>query len=408
MSGNFGKLTALKVSRLDKPGYYGDGGGLYLQVSTTGSKSWIFRFQQAKRRREMGLGSTHTVTLLDARERARMARLSLVDGINPLNKRANDQVERIVQQARDLDFDSCTKQYIEAHEAGWRNAKHRHQWESSLRMHASPHIGRVSVRQIDTPLVLKVLEPIWKSKTETASRIRERIERVLAWSTVRGYREGENPARWRNHLDEMLPKPAKVKKVKHHSALPHSKVREFIAELGQQNGTAAKAMQFAILTACRTGEVLGARWDEVDFQQAVWTLPAERMKANRQHRIPLVIGMLEILRGQQGRDDIFVFPGAKEGKPLSNMAMLTLLRRMGRNDITVHGFRSTFRDWAAEKTNHSREVVELALAHTVGSSVENAYRRSDLFEKRRRLMIDWAMQCGAIDSDGVSSSEPIA
>lgn len=396
MAGGIEKLSAMKVTRLSKPGYFGDGGGLYLQVSAKGSKSWIFRYERLGRERQMGLGPLHTVSLVEARERARQARLSLVAGVDPIDKRNTEMATVRSEQARDLDFDACAKQYIEAHEAGWKNPKHRQQWENTLRTHASPHIGKMHVRRIDTPLILKVLEPIWRTKTETASRIRERIERILSWAAVRGYREGDNPARWRGHLDEMLPKPTKLKKVKHHSALPFAEVADFCAAIRKQPGISAKAMEFAILTACRTSEVLGARWDEVDFEGQVWTIPAERMKANRPHRVPLVTAMLTILKAQEGMDTAFVFPGVKLGKPLSNMGMLTLLRRMNRDDITVHGFRSTFRDWAAEKTNYPREVAEMALAHTVGNAVENAYRRSDLFEKRRLLMSEWSIQCATL------------
>jgi integrase len=251
--------------------------------------------------------------------------------------------------------------------------------------------------------VLKVLEPIWRTKTETASRVRERIERILSWAAIRGYREGENPARWKGHLEEMLPEPAKVKKVKHHPALPFREVGDFCATVRAQNGMAARALEFTILTACRTGEVLGAMWTEIDMINKVWTIPAERMKAARPHRVPLVPATLEMLEGQKGLDTILVFPGPKQGRPLSDMAMLTLLRRMDRDDITVHGFRSTFRDWAAEKTDYPREVPEMALAHTVGSAVENAYRRSDLFEKRRQMMQDWAVFCATPSTRDVSS-----
>lgn len=398
------KLSAMKVKRLSKPGYYGDGGGLYLQVSTKGSKSWIFRYERQGHERQMGLGALHTVSLVDARELARQARLILATGLDPIEKRKAEMAALRAEQSNDLDFDTCAKRYIEAHEAGWRNAKHRQQWENTLRVHASPHIGKIHVRWIDTPLILKVLEPIWRTKTETASRIRERIERILSWATVRGYRDGDNPARWRGHLDEMLPKPAKVKKVKHHPALPFAEVRDFFAAVRKQLGTSARALEFTILTACRTSEVLGARWEEVDFDGQVWIIPAERMKANQPHRVPLVQATLEILKAQEGEDTILVFPGAKPGKSLSDMAMLTLLRRMGRDDITVHGFRSTFRDWAAEMSDYSREVAEMALAHTVGSAVENAYRRSDLFEKRRQLMGAWAVQCY---SDGRERTEAV-
>lgn len=408
MAGGIEKLSAMKVTRLSKPGYYGDGGGLYLQVSVKSSKSWIFRYERLGREHQMGLGALHTVSLVDARERARQARLSLAAGVDPIEKRNKEMAALRAEQASDLDFDTCAKQYIEAHEAGWKSAKHHQQWENTLRVHASPHIGKIHVRRIDTPLVLRVLEPIWRTKTETASRIRERIERILSWAAVRGYRDGGNPARWRGHLDEMLPKPAKVKKVKHHLALPFTEIGSFCAAIRKQTGTSAKAMEFTILTACRTGEVLGSCWDEVDFERQVWTIPAERMKGNRPHRVPLVPATLAILKGQKGADAVLIFPGAKAGKPLSDMAMLTLLRRMNRGDITVHGFRSTFRDWAAEKTDYPREVAEMALAHTVGSAVENAYRRSDLFEKRRQLMGEWAMQCSGVENETEVAGEPAA
>jgi integrase len=399
------KLSALKVTRLSKPGYFGDGGGLYLQVSRTGSKSWIFRYCRAGRAREMGLGSLNAVGLVDARDKARQLRLCLASGVDPIEMRSEERARRHAHQARNLDFDECAAQYISAHEAGWRNQKHRQQWENTLRLHASPHFGKVHVRRIDPAMILKALEPIWRTKTETASRLRERIERVLAWATVRGYREGENPARWKDHLDQMLPEPSKVKKVKHYPALPIAQLGEFLAALRAQQGVSARAMEFTILTASRTGEVLGAVWQEIDLEEAAWNIPAERMKANRPHRVPLSPQALKIVVEQQGADPIHVFPGAKEQKPLSNMAMLTLLKRMKRQDITVHGFRSTFRDWAAEQTDFPREVVELSLAHAVGNAVENAYRRTDLLDKRRRLMDSWAAFCSVAPS--VANTQPV-
>jgi integrase len=389
------KLSALKIKRLSTPGYFGDGGGLYLQVGRTGSKSWIFRYARTGREREMGLGSLNAVGLTEARDKARQLRLCLASGGDPMEMRSEELARRHAHQARNLDFDACAAQYISAHEAGWRNQKHRQQWENTLRVHASPHIGQVHVRRIDAAMIMKVLEPIWRTKTETASRLRERIERVLAWATVRGYREGENPARWKDHLDQMLPEPSKVKKVKHYSALPISQLAEFLSVLREQKGVAARAMEFTILTASRTGEVLGAVWSEIDLGEAAWNIPGERMKANRPHRVPLSPQALKVVEAQRGADPCYVFPGSTGKKPLSNMAMLTLLKRMKRQDITVHGFRSTFRDWAAEQTDFPREVVELALAHAVGSAVENAYRRTDLFDRRRQLMEAWAMFCGA-------------
>lgn len=393
MAGGIERLTALKVARLTKPGRYGDGKGLHLQITKTGVKSWVFRYERGGRERLMGLGPLHTVSLADAREKARGIRAQLLQGIDPLEQRSGDAAARRAEQASNLDFDGCVKQYIASKEAEWKNAKHRQQWENTLRTHVSPHIGSIYVRRIDTPMVLKALEPIWKTKTETATRVRERIERVLSWATTRGYREGENPARWTGHLEDLLPNPAKLKKVKHHPALPFGEMGAFFAQVKKQQGLGARALEFTILTACRTGEVLGARWSEVDLENRVWTVPPERMKAGKAHRVPLVGATGQLLRGLVGYDPIFVFPGAREGKSLSTMAMLMILRRMRRDDLTVHGFRSTFRDWVAEKTNYPSEMAEIALAHTVGTAVENAYRRSDLFERRRSLMEDWAAWC---------------
>jgi integrase len=404
VAGGIEKLTALKVARLSKPGRYGDGKGLCLQITKKGAKSWIFRFERDGKERFMGLGALHTVSLADAREKARMARLSLADGVDPLAKRDVEVATKKAEQASNLDFDKCAAQYIESREAEWKNAKHRQQWERSLQTHVSPHFGRMHVRRIDTPLVLKALEPIWRTKTETASRIRERIERVLSWATTRGYREGENPARWSGHLEELLPKPAKLKKVQHHPALPFAEAGSFFRALAAQQGTAARALEFTILTACRTSEVLGAQWDEVDLEGRVWTVPPERMKAGKPHRVPLVPATVAILKRQVRQHRQYVFPGSKEDSPLSTMAMLTVLRRMARRDLTVHGFRSTFRDWAAERTEYPSEMAEISLAHTVGSAVENAYRRSDLFERRRRLMQDWAAWC--TDRSPVAGAEP--
>lgn len=404
MTGGIEKLTALKVARLSKPGRYGDGKGLCLQITKTGVKSWVFRFERDGKERLMGLGPLHTVSLAEAREKARVARASLIEGIDPLAKRHEAVASNKAEQASNLDFDTCVRLYIASREAEWKNPKHRQQWENSLKMHVSPHFGTIHARRIDTPLVLKALEPIWKTKTETASRIRERIERVLSWATTRGYREGENPARWNGHLEELLPKPSKLKKVQHHPALPFAEIGDFFKAVKTEKGVGARALEFTILTACRTGEVLGALWDEVDLENQLWTIPPERMKASRPHRIPLVAATVALLKQQVGQDPVFVFPGAKQGKPISNMAMLMVLRRMKRDDLTVHGFRSTFRDWAAECTDYPSEMAELSLAHTVGTAVENAYRRSDLFERRRQLMQDWETWCSP---PGVKPKTPI-
>ena len=393
MAGGIERLTALKVARVMKPGRYGDGKGLHLQITKSGVKSWVFRYERGGKERLMGLGPLHTVSLADAREKARLARAQLIEGVDPLEQRRAQVIATQAEQASNLDFDGCAQRYIASREAEWKNEKHRQQWESTLRVHASPHFGSIYARRIDTPMVLKALEPIWKTKTETATRVRERIERVLSWAATRGYREGENPARWTGHLEELLPNPAKLKKVKHHPALPFSEVGTFFAALRKQEGVAARALELTILSGCRTGEVLGATWDEVDLPNRIWTIPPERMKSGRPHRVPLVRATEELLKRQVGQDAVFVFRGAREGKPLSTMAMLMILRRMNRTDLTVHGFRSSFRDWVAEETDYPSEMAEIALAHTVGTAVENAYRRSDLFERRRRLMGDWATWC---------------
>jgi len=293
-----------------------------------------------------------------------------------------------------MTFDKCAAAYIEAHKASWKKGKHAEQWRGSLRNYASPVFGSSPVQAIDLGLVMKALEPVWRTKSETASRVRGRIEAVLDWATVRGYRKGENPARWRGHLDKLLPARSKIQKVEHHPALPYHEIAEFTAVLRGQEGIGARALEFLILTAARTGEIIGARWDEVDFEEKIWVVPAARMKAGREHRVPLTGTALAILKQMNGiREGDFVFPGGKKTRPLSNMAMLAVLKRMGRSDLTAHGFRSTFRDWAAERTNFPREVVEMALAHTIESKVEAAYRRGDLFQKRRQLMEAWARFC---------------
>jgi integrase len=293
-----------------------------------------------------------------------------------------------------MTFRECAERYIAAHRVGWRNAKHAEQWRSTLATYAFPIFGDLPVQAIDLGLVMKAIEPIWASKTETASRLRGRIESILDWAATRGYRQGDNPARWRGHLENLLPKRTKVRKVQHHAALPYGRVGDFIQALQQQRGVAAMALELCILTATRTSETIGARWQEVDLRETVWTIPADRIKAGKEHRIPLSAPAVAILQKlAAARSSDFVFPGGKPGQPLSNMALLALLKRMGRPDLTVHGFRSAFRDWAAELTNFPREVCEMALAHAIGDKVEAAYRRGDLFAKRRQLMEAWARFC---------------
>jgi integrase len=401
MGWQFEKLSALAVSRAKTRGYLGDGGGLYLQVSASGAKSWVFRFKDHGRLREMGLGPLHTVGLADARKRAAVCRQMRLDGTDPIAVKKAGKLKAKLEAARAMTFQQCAEAYIDAHKAGWQNAKHAAQWSSTLKTYAYPVFGALPVQAVDVALIAKVLEPIWKTKTETASRLRGRIERVLDWATVRGYRQGDNPARWRGHIDQLLPARSKVQKVQHHAALPYAEIGQFMADLREQDTTSALALEFLILTATRTAEVIGATWSEVDLDAAVWTIPAERMKAKKEHRIPLPKPVMTILkRLHKHRTGEFVFMGARPGKPLSNMAPLMLLERLGRSDLTVHGFRSTFRDWCAERTNFPREVAEHALAHSLPDKVEAAYRRGDLFEKRRRLMDAWARYCSAIEKTG--------
>jgi integrase len=388
------RLSAKEVNNKRTPGYYPDGGGLYLQISPVRTKSWIFRFTLFGRSREMGLGSLNTVGLAEARTKASECRKLLLDKIDPIAARDTEHAQKAVESARSVTFAECARRYIETHRAGWKNEKHADQWTNTLETYAGPVIGKLPVAEIDTSLVVKVLEPIWSKKTETASRVRGRIESVLDWARVRGYRQGENPARWRGHLDKILPKRSKVAPVVNHAALPYADLAEFMIELRKQEGTAARALEFTILTAARTGEVIGAVPGELDFSKAVWNIPAARMKARKPHSVPLPLRAVEIVEEQVKLGGTYVFPGQKDGEPLSNMAMLALLERMGRDDITVHGFRSTFKDWAAECTAFSNHVSEKALAHIVGDRVEAAYRRGELFEKRRQLMMAWAKFCG--------------
>jgi integrase len=392
-----GKMTALKVAsvaRAKVPGYYGDGGGLFLQISRFGTASWVFRYRVGGRLREMGLGSLDTIGLADARDRARKAREQRLDGHDPIELRKAARQTAQFDAAKAITFKDCAERYIAAHQPAWRNPKHAKQWGATLAAYVYPVFGDLAVQAVDVGLVLKAIEPIWTTKPETASRVRGRIECILDWATARGYREGENPARWRGHLENLLPARAKIRRVEHHAALPFGEIGVFMAALRAQEGVSARALEFAILTAARTGEVIGARWDEINIAERLWTIPAERMKAGKEHRVPLSAPALAIVESMAAiRSGVFVFPGGKEGRPLSNMAFLMLLRRMGRDDLTAHGFRSSFRDWAAERTGFPAEVAEMALAHVVGDKVEAAYRRGDLFQKRRQLAEAWAKFC---------------
>jgi integrase len=396
-----GKLTAMTVTRATRRGYYGDGGGLYLQVSDSGTKSWVFRFKEAGRLREMGLGPLHTIGLAEARQRAQNCRRARLDCLDPIEVRRSQRTAAKLDAAKAMTFKACAERYIASHKAGWRNAKHSAQWTATLQTYVYPFFGELPVQGVDVGLVMKAVEPIWATKPETASRVRGRIESILDWATARGYRVGENPARWRGHLENLLPKRNKVRRVKHHAALPYPEIGAFLTELRGQEGVAARALELVILTAARTGEMIGARWDEINRAERLWTIPAERMKSGREHRIPLSDAALAIIDAMaEMRSGDFVFPGGKTNRPLSNMAFLMLLRRMGRDDLTAHGFRSSFRDWAAERTGFPAEVAEMALAHVVSDKVEAAYRRGDLFQKRRQLADAWTKFCSASPARG--------
>ena len=378
-----GKLTARKVETA-KPGKYSDGGNLYLIVSPTGARKWVLRFTWRGRAKEMGLGSATSVPLADVREKAATARRTAAQGFNPIDVRKRDGgIPTFGQMADDV---------LETLSAGFRNEKHKAQWKTTLETYAAP-LRSKPVDTIATDDVLSVLKPIWTKKAETASRVRGRIEKVLDAAKAKGFRDGENPARWRGHLDHLLPKPSKLTRG-HHAAMAYEKVSAFVGSLRQREATAALALEFCILTAARTGEVLGLRWTEIDLEKRIWTVPAGRMKAGREHRVPLSVRAVSILKGlAKDKQGDLVFAGQNPEKPLSGMAMEMMLRRMSIDDATVHGFRSSFRDWAGNVSNFPREVVETALAHVIGDKAEQAYRRSDALEKRRKLMESWASYC---------------
>lgn len=384
-------LSARKVDTA-KPGRHGDGRGLFLYVKPTGSRSWVLRFQVHGRRRDLGLGAYPDVSLAMARDRAAEARRIIAYGEDPIAKK---------QRTKPKTFKEAALELIESKRHGWKNAKHAAQWASTLESYVFPKIGQVQVAKIETGDVIGTLTPIWTDKPETASRVRQRIEAVIDYATALGVRSGDNPARWRGHLDHLLPKPRKVRAVKHHPALPHAQTAEFMAELEAHEGVAARALGFTILTAARSGETRGMTWGEVDLESRLWTIPAARMKAGKEHRVPLSDAALALL-GPRRDDNVLVFESeAKPGKPISDMSMTAVLRRMGRMEITVHGFRSTFRDWAGETTGFPREVIEAALAHGIKDKAEAAYARSDLFDKRRDLMDAWA----AVAANSPSSSK---
>ncbi|MCX5542588.1 tyrosine-type recombinase/integrase [Paraburkholderia sp. CNPSo 3076] len=395
------ELAAIEVSRLASPGLHFVGGvaGLALLVAESGARSWILRVVIGGKRRDMGLGGYPDVTLALAKEAARTARERIRAGVDPIEEARAAKSALAAAQAAAITFEQAAKTYMSDKEGEWGNAKHRAQWQSTLETYAYPVIGKLLVRDIELAHVLRVLEPMWKEKTETASRVRGRIEKILDWATVRGYRAGPNPARWKGHLENTLAKPSKIAAVEHHAALDFREIGSFMAQLRAHEGMGARALEFAVLTAARSGEVRGATWSEIDLDAGVWAIPAARMKAKRDHRVPLSEPAVALLRAlpRFGSLDL-VFPSTK-GAPLSDMTLTAVLRRMNL-EVTAHGFRSTFRDWTAERTAFPREVCEMALAHTISNEVEAAYRRGDLFAKRRQLMDAWALYCGTVAKAG--------
>ncbi len=397
------ELSALTVAKLSRPGRHAVGvvPGLCLQVPEPEegaaiqrkAKTWILRITVGATRREIGLGGYPAVTLAQARDKAREVRALVERGIDPVQARAEARSALIASKASALTFEQAAAAYIKAHELGWKSAKHAQQWRNTLEQYAHPVFGLVLVSDVDQALVLRVLEPIWKEKTETASRLRGRIESVLDWAKGRGYRTGDNPAAWKGNLDAQLAAPTKVAKIEHHPAVPVDELGAFMARLRAAEGMGALALEFAILTAARSGEVRGARWQEIDLEAAVWTVPAERMKTGKEHRVPLSTAALDVLkRLPRLAESEVVFSGPRGAGELSDMTLSAVMRRM-KVAAVPHGFRSTFRDWAAERTNYPREVAEMALAHAIGDKVEAAYRRGDLFDKRRRMMAEWAAFC---------------
>ena len=395
------RLSARAIAAATSPGMYADGNGLYLAVAKGGSRSWILRYRHGGKRHDAGLGGHPLIGLADARQRATELRRKLADGIDFLAERRVIVAAKRLGAMKSRTFRQCVDEYLEAHSAAWRGGRHEAQWRQSLSKYAYPVIGDMPVADIDVSAVLAVLKPVWKTRTETGTRVRERIERVLDAATTAGYRrESQNPARWRGHLDTLLPKRSKVQIEHHHAALPYFEIGAFMAELRQREGTDARALEFLILTAARSGEVLKMQWQEVDLKANVWTVPPQHSKTNREHRVPLsqsAIAILETVAAIRTSDS--VFPGSRGALSRTTFNKL-LVQKMRRSTITVHGFRSTFRDWAAERTGFPAEVAEMALAHTVADAVERAYRRGDLFQKRRQLMDVWAKFCAAPAATG--------
>jgi integrase len=383
------RLEPAFVAKVTAPGRYPDGHGLYLLVGPSGGKSWFFRYKINKKPHDLGLGPFHTVSLKDARRKALTCRQQRLDGLDPLAERRRTQGPALDE----ITFEECARHYIAAKRAEWKGDKSLAQWRHSLGAYVLPRIGRTPVQSIDTGAVIRVLDPIWREKTETASRVRQRIEAVLDWAAARGYRQGENPARWKGHLENLLPRPSKVRSVHPHAALPASEIPALLEALRGRQSVAARALEFIVLTSVRVGEAVGARWDELDLAERVWTIPASRMKGGVEHRVPLSTQAVAVIECMAAiRHSEFVFPG-QPGKALGRNAVLAALKSAGYEHATTHGFRASFRTWAAESTSFASEIAEAALGHQVGSAVERAYRRGDFFTKRRRLMEAWSTFC---------------
>lgn len=422
MARSINKLSALTISQKNDPGYYLDGAGLYLQVSKAGTKSWVFKYTLDSRSREMGLGSFNTVSLAEAREMARNNRQLLLQHQDPIEVRDMAAKARQIESAKRITFDECAKKYIATHRAGWKNPKHANQWENTLTTYCSPIMGSLYAADIDTGLILRCLESIWSTKTETATRVRGRIEKILDWATSRGYRKGENPARWKGHLEFSLAAPNTIAEVEHHPALPYKQIAMFIKELKTREGMAARALEFGTLTATRSGDIRGATWGEIDFNEKVWSIPVERMKQVKSslqklekfHCVPLSDRAIDILKQRKAeagetKPSEIIFHSSKNGE-LSDATLKAVIKRMneidgtpkwvdphcGNRQITPHGMRAAFSTWAAECTTHNREIREKALAHVIGNETERAYQRGDLLEKRRALMTDWARYCETV------------
>jgi len=408
MAETINRLSVLKINKLNSSGYFVDGGGLILQVSKNKSKSWIFKFDYRGKRHEMGLGSLATVNLKDAREKARICRLKLLEGINPLVDKKQSLRLIAKNSAGMMSFEDCANSYIKAHKSSWKNPKHLQQWENTIKTYAIPIIGKLNASDIETAHIRKILDPIWHTKTESAVRLRGRIETILDWAKVAGYREGENPARWSGHLEQMFPAPNKIKEEIPHPALPWNQISTFMGILRTKEDLSAKACEFGILTATRTNEIILAKWSEIDFERKIWLLSAERMKSNKEHRVALSTQVIDLLNSLE-KNGSYIFKSRGKDEHLSNNAILTLLNRLHQaqkkldgigwidpkynRKIVMHGFRSTFNDWGLESGGFPSELIDHALAHKLSDKVQQAYQRGDMLDKRFLLMQAWADFC---------------